>query len=77
MNNSNMSDAGDKGAHFILYTGQERADIPRYVIHVRVHPSVRVIEGGGFKISSQLAIAVLGKGVERGHLAIAHHYAKL
>jgi hypothetical protein len=63
MNNSTMSNAGDQGASFI-YTGQEGADIPWDVIHVRVNPTVRRIEDWAFNKCSQLAIVILGEGVE-------------
>jgi hypothetical protein len=58
-----MSNAGDQGAYFI-YTGQDRYHIPRDVIPVRVHPSIRVIKDNAFEGCRQLTIADLGKGVE-------------
>ncbi len=58
-----MSNSGDKEAYFI-YTGQVRADIPRDVIRVRVHPSVRVVKDWAFCECLQLAIVDLGNGLE-------------
>ncbi len=55
--------AGDEGAYFV-YTGQAWADIPRHVICVRVHPSVRRIENFAFNWRRQLAIVDLGEGLE-------------
>jgi hypothetical protein len=63
LTNFNMSDAGDEGVYFI-YTRQARADIPRDVIRVRVHPSVRAIKDNAFDGCSQLMIVILGKGLE-------------
>jgi hypothetical protein len=63
LTNCNMSNAGDQGAYSV-YTGQARSDIPWDVIHGRVHPSVRRIKAWAFVGCLQLAIVILGKGVE-------------
>ena len=56
-------DASDKRGYF-LYTRQERADIPRYVTHVRAHPSVRVIKAHSFSGCSGLLSVILNNGLK-------------
>ncbi len=51
----------DDAAYFI-YTGQE--DVPMDVIHVRVHPSVRVIHGKAFSRRKRLMSVEFHNGVE-------------
>ena len=40
--------AGSERNDAFVYHGQEGEDVPRDVIHVRVHPSVRVIRTRAF-----------------------------
>ncbi len=54
---------GDEGGVFI-YRGEEENNVPRDVKIVKVHPSVKAIEGGAFSHCSKLAIVSLGEGLK-------------
>jgi hypothetical protein len=70
----NMSNAGGKGVYF-TYTGQARRNIPRDVIGVRVHPSIRRIKDWAFNHcrhdcnSQQRAGGDWGRGILPLHIA--------
>jgi hypothetical protein len=53
----------DDAAYFVN-TGREDKDVPKGVIHVRVHPSVRVIRAKAFIRQSLLMSAELHDGIE-------------
>jgi hypothetical protein len=47
-----------------LYTGQSKEDIPRRLVHVKVDPSVNVIEDATFKSCRHLVLVELHEGLE-------------
>ena len=47
-----------------LYTGQSKEDIPRRLVHVKVDPSVNVIEDATFKGCRHLVLVELYEGLE-------------
>jgi hypothetical protein len=49
---------------FFVYTGQDMEDIPRDVIHVEVHPSVRAIKINAFRGCLELTTVNLGTKLE-------------
>jgi hypothetical protein len=63
---SNMSadDAGREQNDAFVYRGREGENIPRGVIRVRVHPSVRVIRGKAFTGCKLLMSVKLHDGIE-------------
>jgi hypothetical protein len=61
-----VNDWGEGGdmQEIFIYTGQENDMIKRDVIHVRVHPSVKVIKDNAFGSCYDLATVILNEGLE-------------
>jgi hypothetical protein len=53
-----------EGEVFVNYGWMTREDIPRNVIHVRIHSSVRVIRDRAFSYQSRLEIVIVNKKLE-------------
>ena len=61
---STNDDAGRQRNDAFVYHGREGEDVPQDVIHVRVHPSVRVIRAWAFYRRSRLISVELHDGLE-------------
>jgi hypothetical protein len=58
-----MDDDDESKRMYFVYTGQPGVLIPRDVIHVKVHPSVEVIDASAFFALPWLATIILGEGL--------------
>jgi hypothetical protein len=66
------NNAKSKQNDTFVYHAREGENIPDSVIHVRVHPSIRVIEDWAFNGCSWLTTVILNKGL--GGLGCMHLY---